>query len=243
LSNWRVLMAERSGKLSSGAAFGPKGQVVEAWGSAAFATGVVASASVELPAMSNSLAQSSAAASAARDEPRHYLRLRFPSPEIAADANLYGEIRRHETTNGTVSAYVWFNVVPNVEPGMRFTFASGSPTNRLATVAPSSSSWPDTVDVAGYDCVRYDVPIPAALLSAGDALRSPLDVEARVALGCPESAEPFDVRGDVVLKIGEAYWATVTGYRTNATGTVLYFYKGRLATPTTIQGANNEEEM
>jgi len=238
-SNLRLLLAGRDGKLSTGTAYGPRSGLVAAMAATDGASNAVAAARASLPVVEGILVSAEAAVAAATAQRRDYLRLRFPRPALTETNNLYGEIHGVSATNGVASALVWFSVQPNVEPQMRFTFAMRSATNRLATVVPTGSSWPDLVSCGGYDCVRYDFPVPPALLD-GDRLRAPLDHEARVAFGSPETDEPFDVRGGVALYRNGTYYVAVTGWRTNAvTGVAHYFADGRLANPPEL--ATNED--
>lgn len=242
LSNLRLLLAERGGRLSNGSAYGTKSTLVEAMAAVDAATNDVHAAGAILPAVAASLHASSGTVAAAASGERHYLRLRFPRPALAADSNLYVEILRHAVSNGVMYACVWFSVEPNVQPEMRFHFASGTGTNRLCSVSPTASSWPQFEAVGGYDCIRYEVPVPPQLLDSDGRMRVPLQVEPRCALGSPETGEPFDVRGDVVLSVDGQFWTTVTGYRTNEFGTVLYFDRGRLANPPMLQATAEEGE-
>jgi hypothetical protein len=241
ISGLKLLLAERGGKLSNGQAYGPKSAVVLAQASTTEAQGIVQGVTGDLPTIAASLETSTTEITNAVVAERHYLRLVFPRPELTEASNLYGEIMRMTVTNGVATAFVWFNVVPNAEPQMFFSFALDTATNRLATVSYTSSSFPDTVEVGGFDCYQFAFPVPAELLSNG-LLYAPLDYEKRIALGCPEMDEPFNVAGGLAFHYDNQYWVGVTGWRTNTvSGIGYYFSNGMLAVPPEMETHENEE--
>lgn len=176
----------------------------------------------------------------AQAESRHYLRLVFPSPTLDAEANLYGEVLKCTVTNGTGTAYVWFNITPNSEPSMCFTFSLDTATNNIATVEGVSQSFPDTVSINSLDCYTFTFAVPAQLLKDGQ-LFAPLDFEKRVALGCAAMDVPFNVDGGIAIYANDQYWVGVTGWRTNTvSGVASYFYNGLLSQPPMEMLANEE---
>ena len=230
-ANLRLLIAERaSGKLSSGAAYGSKSATVAAGESAGAAVVAVASAAVTIGDASAAVASSGTNALEVAEASRYYIRLTSPSP-VVTNHTLYAEITGIVVSNGVGKAGVWFNVVPNSEPVMRFNFASESATNLWFTAIPSASSFPDTYACGGFDCYLYTFAVPPVLLDAAGNLLAPLAWEKRVAFGSPATAEPLDIKGGLALYAAGEFYVAVSGYRTNALGQAFYFDNGRIANP------------
>lgn len=231
-ANLKILLAEREAKkLSSGEAYGDKEKYREGLAFTDSATASVSIVESSLPAISNVVSVSAPEVSAAISEERHYLRWVFPRPALNEMSNLYGETMRVTVEGGIATAYVWFNVVPNAEPHVCFTFATETVENRLETVFPMGSSFPDTTSVNGYECFTYTFSIPSSLLSDGELI-APLDFEKQIALGCPEQNKPFNVAGGIALYWNDQYWVGVTGWRTNSVDGIAYYYSnGLLADP------------
>lgn len=233
ISNLKLLMAERaSKKLSSGQHYGEKSAVVEAGVIADSAQGGINTVTNSLPVVEGAISDATDAIADVEGAPRYYLRQRYERPLLNATNNLYAEIS-HQTidTNGVVMAYVWFSVVPNVQPDMRFIFSSGSVEHIKTVVSSYECSFPDTFPINGYECILYSFRAPDYLLRDGK-LSTPIDYEREVSLGCEATAEPFDIRGGIVLDLDGDLYTGVTGFITNSiTGQVLFFNDGFLANP------------
>ena len=229
-ANLKLLLAERSGKLSNGVAFGRKSGLMvaaenaEAAGAAAVTAADIitnATASVELSATNvNAVAEST----------RYYVRLTSPSP-VVTNFTVYAEITVLSVSNGVATAGVWFNVVPNNSPVMQFNFASERAPNCWFTARATDSSYPDTVACGGYDCYLYYFAVPAVLLNDNGGLIAPLQWEKRVAFGAPETGDAMDIKGGLAIYADGNFYVAVTGWRTNSAGTAMYFDNGRLANP------------
>ena len=211
ISNLKLLIAERNRKLSNGESYGAKADIVEAETTTTATTNEVALAVAAIQALSNTVMTASQAVGDATAGERHYLRLVFPSPLLDAESNLYGETLRCTVTNGTATAFVWFNITPNSVPEMYFTISLGAATNNIATIEGVSVSFPNTVEVDGLACYEFTFPLPAQLLHDG-MLYAPLDIEKRVTLGCAPLNKPFNVDGGIAFKANGQYWVGVTGW-------------------------------
>ena len=245
IANLKLLIAEKNGKLSSGQEFGEKAVIRSAIAMIDSAAASVGTVEVFIPAISNVVSASSLEVAECSATNRTYIRLVFPRPALTGMSNLYGEIMRCTVTNGVATAYVWFNIIPNAEPAMCFTFAAGSVTNWLETVGHTASSYPDTVAVDGYDCFTFNFPVPSAFLDGSGFLYAPLDFESRITLGCPQMGVPFNVDGGIALYYDGHYYTGVTGWRTNTTtGVSYYFSNGTLSDPPikTMETLENEAE-
>jgi hypothetical protein len=231
-ANLRLLLAQRV-RLSNGMEYGRKEEAVTAEADADAAASAVAIAGSDTATASNTLATVAAQVQEANQEPRKYMRLHTPMPDIP-DGTLYGEIADVSVDAGVAVAAVWFNVVPASVPAMRFSFALRSATNRWRTVAAEQCSWPDTFDVFGYDCYLFYFACPPELLNPDGTVIAPLYNAQEIGWGSPETGEPFDMRGGVAFEIDGELWETVTGTRTNAAGEEFYFDGGRLADPSTL---------
>lgn len=242
ISNLRILLAERAAnRLSTGLKYGDKESIRTAAVETQAATNSLANVATALPGVATAITNSTTDVGHAKGEERHYFRLVFPRP-VSAAQTLYGETVTVTVSNGIAHASVWFSVTPNVEPQMRFTFASAVATNRIATVPQIQSSYPDTHIADGLACYRYDFPVPSVLLDANGELYAPLSYERQIAFGAPETGEPFDLQGGLAIYEDGQFYTTVTGFRTNTfDGTVLYFDNGRLAQPPSIQETPNED--
>lgn len=133
-SNLRLLLAERA-KLSNGQAYGPKSTVVAATAKAAAAALCVTNAINAGDNMNTTFTNAQALAAVAESGPRYYIRLTSPSP-VVTNQTLYAEIESITVGAGVAEAAVWFNVIPNSEPTMRFNFAADSATNLWFTAEP-----------------------------------------------------------------------------------------------------------
>ena len=228
-SNLRLLLAERA-KLSNGQAYGPKSDVVAATAKATAAAMCVTNAINAGDTMNTTFTNATALVAVAESGPRYYIRLTSPSP-VVTNQTLYAEIQSITVGAGVAEAAVWFNIIPNSEPTMRFNFAADSATNLWFTAEPSGSTFPDTFVRNGRTCYLYYFAVPEVLLNEAEDLVAPLQWEKRVAFGSPETGEPFDIRGGLAIVEDGEYYLAVTGYRTNGVGQVFYFDNGRLATP------------
>lgn len=241
-ANLRWLVAERERKrLSDGRAYGEKDVLVGAQAMAGAAADNVDFASGNLQDATNALAGAALDIDEAIGLERWSLRL-VPAESIYTNQSLYAETVDISVTNGVADAFVWFNVVPNSEPIMRFHFASGTATNVFYSAIPTSSSFPVTSEKNNKQCYSFFFDVPPILLHPDGTLIAPLDFEREVTIGSPETKEPFDLRGGLAIYEDGKYYLAVTGYRTNSvSGIVYYFDNGRLANPPAkIQEVENE---
>lgn len=233
ISNLKLLMAERaSKKLSSGQSYGEKNDIVEAGVIANNAQGDVDLVANSLPVVEGTISDATDAIAGIEAAPRYYMRQRYDRPTLSITNNLYAEISHQSIdTNGVVMAYVWFSVIPNVQPDMRFVFSAGNVESVKAVVTSYECSFPDTFTINGYECILYAFRAPDYLLRDGK-LSTPIDYEHEVSFGCEATSEPFDIRGGIVLDLDGDLYTGVTGFITNSiTGQVLFFNDGFLANP------------
>lgn len=242
-SNLKYLLAERA-RLSNGQSFGPKAAVVTASINATQAANSVTNSIDDEAYVLAAIADAKDDATDIEALPRYYLRLVSQSPTVT-NQTLYAEIKQISVTEGVAEAAVWFNVIPNSEPTMRFNYALDTATNLYFTAIPSGSTFPDTFAVGGKDCYLYYFAVPGWTPETLAGSGSPVQWEKRVAFGSPETGEPFDILGGLAIYEDGEYWVAVTGYRTNDVGQVFYFDNGRLANPpSNLQGeAPPNEEM
>lgn len=240
-ANLRILLAERKAR-SDGQPYGKKATLTTAAGLARDAGASVSNAAGAVASAGMTITNADAAADGVSVGPRYYIRLISPSP-VVTNNTLYGEILTIDVTNGVAAAAVWFNVLPNSEPIMRFHFASDAATNLWFSARPTHSTFPDLAAVKGRQCYRYYFDVPPILLDGSGNLIAPLHWEPRIAFGSPETGEPFDLRGGLAMVADGRYYIAVTGWRTNAVdGAVYYYDNGRLAAPPnkTQEDSNNE---
>jgi hypothetical protein len=160
-------LTDRSGKVVSGVQSRALQQFsAESYQIAAATAAVVEEARAACIALTNQLSQADySVAYLALDLPRG-----VPSDQ---NHNIMVAFERVEQTVSNLTAWVWFSEMPvtNVNVQVEYSIRDGV----WASLPPVESSWPDTYEVNGVDCVRYCYAIPAGI--AGTPLRPQYEIE------------------------------------------------------------------
>ena len=227
-ANLRLLLAERAGRLSSGRAYAPKEGLPGAAEAADSAADLAAAAAEAAEAAEALLAGAEQGAELIAGSQRRYIRLEPAGRE--PDGTFFGELMQVAVTNGVAEAAVWFSLVPESAPKMRFNFASGAAGGVWWREDSVTDSFLTTYPVRGRECYLYYFPVPPELLDGAGNLAAPVQTERALALGGPGGG--FNLLGALAVRRGGKVYLTVSGSVTNSTtGEVLYFDNGRLADP------------
>lgn len=97
-------------------------------------------------------------------------------PNVLINHNISATFEYVEQAGDRVFGYVWYSQEPTIEPQVAMEYNIGNGWRRLTSV---TNSYPDTVDINGADCVRYEFALPE------EARGIPLRPDYELGLGGP----------------------------------------------------------